>query len=354
MLHKATKSITAVTISLICAILFFVIAEFLVRFLMPEVNFTGESASLVLGRKYGPSRGYAPDSEGVSWGAKIYTDSRGFRVDPKEPPAEDSSLPSIVILGDSVSLGIGVPAEKTFVNLISRKMGGYNIYNTSVTGYFVSDYRNVVEKFVIPESRQLKIKKVFLFYSLSDVHAHDAIRISKPAGTEKDMIKYGRIGVFIDKTISYPYSVKLKTFLAHHSKLYHVLKKIFHDSSKKWFFQDYNAHKNDKNIDNVISTVDYIRDILSGADIECVVFIIPYEYQLRRKKAYLLLPQKMISRKLGEINIKCYDLYAGVSRALEKESIPAGKLFLFNDHCHLSDIGHRITAQEVLRCLESR
>ena len=327
-------------------------AETVVRFLIPGINFVGESSSLQILNKYGSSSGYKPNAQGISWGAKIYTDNYGFRTNPAQTNArvDDTALPSIVILGDSVTLGIGVQAKDTFANLISQNIQGYLFYNTSVTGYDLANYKDVIEKFIIPRSRELHIKKVLLFYTLNDISRLDPLEMLNFLGQNQG-IEYKGMVTFTNKLRE---KYDFNRFLIPRSKLYLFLKKCFYDSSKAWFLFDYQEYNNNQSINNLKSTFSDIKIILDKADIELIVFIIPYEFQLRVTDKKYLLPQEIVARELNRINIKNYDLYPAVRKTLNGKNISAKELFLFNDHCHLSVKGHLVVAKEVLKILNMK
>jgi len=327
--------------------------EGLVRILMPGINFVGESNYLIIENKYGKTFGYKPNVHGVSWGAELYTDNYGFRFDPLEAHmgSKDPSLPSIVILGDSVALGIGIPAKSSFVNLISQQVRGYNFYNTSVIMYGVSHYKDIVDQFVIPNRHNLNIKEVFLFYTLNDINNLVPLKGQEFIRQKSGFPEYkNTVGLVKKLTRIYDFN----PFLVSHSKLYLLLKKIFYDCSKTWFFYDYQEYCNAQRLRNFADTMRYIKDTLSHEKIDLTVFVLPYEFQLRETKRKYLLPQEAISAELNKIGVKNYDLYPGVYRLMEEKGFSSRDLFLFNDHCHPSVKGNAVIAQVVLEILDSQ
>ncbi|TRZ93935.1 hypothetical protein D4R78_07375 [bacterium] len=352
-LSKFTQLVSGIAVLLISTVALILTLEGLVRILMPEINFVGESNYLIIENKYGKTFGYKPNVRGVSWGAELYTDNYGFRFDPQGAyqHKKDQSLPSVVILGDSVALGIGVPAKDAFVNLISQQVRGYNFYNASVIMYGVSHYKDVVEQFVIPNQRNLNIKEVFLFYTLNDINNLVPLKGQEFIRQKSGFPEYKNIAGFVKKlTKIYDFN----PFLVSHSKLYLLLKKIFYDCSKTWFFYDYQEYRNAQRLRNLGDTMRYIKDALSHEKIELTILVLPYEFQLRENNRQYLLPQEVISAELNKIGVKNYDLYPAVYRLMKEKGFSSRDLFLFNDHCHPSVKGNAIIAQVVLKILDSQ
>jgi hypothetical protein len=352
-LSKFTQLVSAIAVMFITTFALILMLEGLVRILIPEINFVGESNYLIVENKYGKTFGYKPNVSGISWGAQLSTDTYGFRFDFQGTGQDkkDQSLPSVVILGDSVALGIGVPVKDTFVNLISQQVRGYNFYNTSVIMYGVSHYKDVVEQFVIPNCRNLNIKEVFLFYTLNDITNLVSLRGQEFTRQKSGFPEYKNIVSFVKKlTKIYDFN----PFLVSHSKLYLLLKKTCYDCSKTWFFYDYQEYFNAQRLRNFSDTMRYLKDALSDEKIGLTVFVLPYEFQLRENNKKYLLPQEVISTELNKIGVKNYDLYPGVYRLMREKGFSSRDLFLFNDHCHPSAKGNAIISQVVLKILNSQ
>ena len=95
---------------------------------------------------------------------ELNTDKYGFRIPSKDFKYKYSS--SILVLGDSVSFGVGVDESKTFVGILRNKIN-LNIYNASVAGHNIIDYSNLIKDY----NQTFKdISKVIVFICLNDVH----------------------------------------------------------------------------------------------------------------------------------------------------------------------------------------
>jgi hypothetical protein len=99
-----------------------------------RINFLGISRGLFVAHAFGDSYGNTADFRGEAFGAAVQIDHSGFRIDPtfREPGSGDAAL----ILGDSVSFGVGVEASQTAASLLQRANAGRpRFYNSSVIGY---------------------------------------------------------------------------------------------------------------------------------------------------------------------------------------------------------------------------
>jgi hypothetical protein len=134
-----------------------------------DISYQGNSRELFIANAWGDSMGNRRRGHGVSFGAEVWTDENGFRVDPTV--SEKPGRPAVLILGDSVAFGVGVPEAHTFAGLLRRTLAGHRIYNSSVIGYALPDYRNVVERFV---SAHAEVATAVLVFSLNDVSHQSA------------------------------------------------------------------------------------------------------------------------------------------------------------------------------------
>ena len=76
---------------------------------------------------------------------KVFTDSLGFRIPKKNFNYKDKNS-SVLIIGDSVSFGVGVKEQNTFVGLMRNEFKNLNFFNSSVSGYNFKDYSEVAKK----------------------------------------------------------------------------------------------------------------------------------------------------------------------------------------------------------------
>tara|TARA_Y100001958_G_C21182811_1_gene512391 strand:- start:222 stop:1325 length:1104 start_codon:yes stop_codon:yes gene_type:complete len=96
--------------------------------------------------------------------AKTYTDKNGLRVK-NHSVKKDKDKKNIFMFGDSMTYGVGLEYDKTFVGIIDNKFKDYNVYNFGLSSYSSSVYlfqlKNALKKNLRPE-------KIFIFLDLSD------------------------------------------------------------------------------------------------------------------------------------------------------------------------------------------
>ena len=103
------------------------------------------------------------NTEAVIFGITAYTDKYGFRIPSKDFKYKYSS--SILVLGDSVSFGVGVDESKTFAGILRNKIN-LNIYNASVAGHNIIDYSTLIKDY----NQTFKdISKVIVFICLNNL-----------------------------------------------------------------------------------------------------------------------------------------------------------------------------------------
>ena len=173
--RKLAQNAALLIASLGFTALLFLIVEAAVR-LTTDIPFLGNSANLFTSNAFGASRGNTKNAEAVSMGVKVYTDANGFRVSrnhySNDQPAHDRA---IMVLGDSVGFGTGVEFEKTFAGRLAAEHPKLHVYNTSVIGYAVNDYKNLIDAFFTEHAGE--ISHVLLLYCLNDISELSATNI---------------------------------------------------------------------------------------------------------------------------------------------------------------------------------
>lgn len=188
-----------------------------------------------------------------------------------------------------------------------------------------------------------------LFYCLNDINGHSAGQA--PDYPKNDFFRHKYSGLSLcAKRINN--AVQFNEFFIRRSKFYLLLKSLFLDVSKTWFLFDLRQYADKGNVDYAVESLGEMRDSLAREGVQFDVFAIPYEYQLRARKPVYLLPQAKLRSGLMLKGIALHDLYSGMAQRLDAGRIKSSRLFIFNDHCHLSRMGHRIAAEELLGLLK--
>lgn len=315
--------------------------EWMARALFPSVVFVGESASLRQPGKFGSSYGYKPRARGVSWGDELLTDDLGFRLDP-DAPRPNAARPALVLLGDSVTLGIGVPVPETFAGRLRRRFPARGFINAAATAYGATDYLNVVRHFVIPRRAELRIDSALLLLTLNDV----ADPMQSPVSRQLERERYrgvARLARALDRGLG------ANRYLAARSKLYLLVKAGAYDLSRSWFRADAQLYDDRDRVRRFAGEVALTRSLLTDAGVRVGVAILPYEYQLREPEAARLEPQRRLAAALAEAGISADDLSEPLRVAMARRGLSSRSLFLFNDHCHLSAQGHALVFEQLAR-----
>jgi len=117
---------------------------------------------------------HAPNRKGFYYGAEIETNSFGFR-DREFPVARVPGVKRIMMLGDSFTLGWGVPFDSTFSKQLERQLDA-NGQPTEVINLGVGNYNTVMELELFKEKGlQFKPDAVVLMYYVNDAEPTPAV-----------------------------------------------------------------------------------------------------------------------------------------------------------------------------------
>ncbi len=269
--------------------------------------------------------------EATSFGAKIYTNSDGFRVSHLNAKVSNNKEKKIVIIGDSLGFGPGVKFNNTFQGLLSRSYSNYQFVNRSVIGHALDQHletANIITK--NPE----RVKKVYLLYCLNDLSNISSSDIEKSSNKKGNNLNIELVSLLKKQ----PFISKMNHLLRTRSILYMDLKGKLSYPQKRYFLKDLKNYS-EKGIVSNINKLNEIYELLNSNGIKLTVIISPYEYQVREgsRNSTLLIPQKILSnymeeRKIDYINAyKNFIEYKGNSK----------DLFLPYDPMHYSEKGHK-------------
>jgi lysophospholipase L1-like esterase len=309
------KKILGFTSYLVVSVLFLLITiELVVRVFFKEINFQGNQRSMFVENKYNKTFGLIPNSTGKFFGKKIDTDEYGFRKMNSPTDYEKSWL----FVGDSVTFGVGVDTKKIFPQLIQNEFRSKKIYNAAVIGYSTLNYLDLIDAFLRDHD---DIEKVILFFCLNDVYGGLTLNNRNISAKEKAL-----------------------SLLRSNSKFYLLLKNIFFDRSKTYTLYDIDIYKKDKSaIDKYLNAVLKIKAKTDKSNIDFMIVILPYEYQLRMGD--LKIPQVLLNNYFTKHGINTLDMYDDFT-LFDSESY-----FLYGDPMHLSPLGHKIVAEKMVELL---
>ena len=267
----------------------------------------------------------APNIEAIAFSKKVFTDKFGFRVPNKNFNYDENNL-SVLIIGDSVSFGVGVEEQNTFVGALRNNFKNLNFFNSSVSGYHLKIYPEIVKK-----NKDLSgLNEVIFFFTLNDV------------SFKKTVFKEDEINQnfkFFNKFKSNRYVVKLNFFLRNKSVFYMWIKGIISKPSERHFYHMYAMYQDDSVVEKLSKEINELKKITEKNNLKLSIIVLPYEFQTRVENcnSYFLKPQNKISNTLISLNIKFKD-YTEIFCDYEKPSL----LFLKYDPVHLSPDGHML------------
>ena len=264
--------------------------------------------------------------ESVVFGKKVFTDNYGFRVPYKKYEYNNLSNQGILILGDSVSFGVGVNEEETFIGQIRKKHSTVNIFNTSVSGHNSSDHANLLQFYY----DNIKFDKVIIFYCLNDIISLPGVVTNKSAYKQNFFLS------------------KINIFLRNKSFIYIFLKSKFTDPEKRYHDYILPLYKNEKSINFTSRAFNKISEFSKNYNLDLTVVILPYKYQVKENSCTRehLLPQNIIIKIFKLNNIKYYDLTNDFCENGQNS------LFLKYDPVHLSRNGHMLVYNKIDKLLK--
>lgn len=314
---RTLKRFALLLSSVIFVLLLVLLLEGVTRILKPEINFQDTERSLLRSNAFGETYGWRPNASGICFGNRVFIDEFGFR----KIAAPQNYSESWLLLGDSVTFGVGVETQDTFAQLLQDAHPEARVWNTAVIGYDAGNYEDVFNHLMAKAESLPNLKRVFLFFCLNDVDM----------GQELESALGNRAN-------RWQLTENVLSFLRRNSKLYLLVKSGLSDRSKFYFEQDYRFYADEgKNFRQAMGILAGMNDYLKNRGVEFTVVILPYEYQLRARDEQNRLPQKRLTAYMAETGISYIDAYDYFLRANDETSTN----FLFADFGHFSKKGHR-------------
>lgn len=285
-------------------------SEGLVRFFCPYVNYQGADHHLFRLDSSGNRVAWQEGARGICFGQQVQIDAHGCLTLPGAPSTWKKSL---LILGDSVAFGTGVPPQETFAGLLQAASPELKVWNASVVGMDMNGYPEVLRT-MLPTDPM--ICEILLFFCLNDIYSTlDATAltpVNRPAALEWGL-----------------------DLIRKRSKLFLFLKGTLLDRSRGMFLWDYQTYLEKNSQTVALSPLLQVYNHAQAAGIPLTVVLLPYEYQLRAQEDEYWFPQDMV---------KDYLCHKGIPFRDAREWFTEGDskvFFLFADGMHLSRLGHQ-------------
>ncbi len=271
------------------------------------------------GEAYGVAMQVSPD------GTWVYTDA-------------DTTGAAVLLVGDSVTMGLGVAPDETFAGRLAA-LPGVRIANPSVLGWAAADYRRAVVARLAGRRLADSLRAVVVVWCLNDLYPEGqpipiaaAERVAAAAPTAS-------LGQRAYQAVRLGAARPLE-WLGRHSRLYRWVRTVPTDAAGRAFAFDralYTepAHQADR--DRAFGQLRMVRDVLAARRVPFVVTIVPEAPQLATGDT---VPQDTLRARLDALGIRHVDLMPALT--------PGD--FLTGDGTHLSPTGHAAAA-EALRPL---
>ena len=246
-------------------------------------DLTGLSKNLIIFNK--DIHMNAANIEASVFSKKAYTDKFGFRV-PIKNYYYDEKKSSVLIVGDSVSFGVGVEEQNTFVGLLRNQFKNLNFYNSSVSGYHLKHYSTIIKK-----NKNLKrLNEVLIFFTLNDISFKEKI-FNVENHIEEN--KVNKDISFFNKVKENIYLSKLNFFLRNKSVFYMWVKGIVSKPSERHFYYMYPIYQENTAVKEIKNEFENLKKITEKNNLGLSVVILPYEFQTRTKNcsSHFLQPQ---------------------------------------------------------------
>lgn len=293
--------------------------EGIIRVSYPSIRTQGTNKNIISQNVFNTSNGLTKNYTGAVFGEAVSVDNFHFR---KTEVPVDTTKNTVLFLGDSVTMGVGVSNSETFGALTQKEFPSYNIINPSVIGFDTYDYKNVTT--TILEDSSLKTKEVVLFFCLNDIYNRTESDAS-PMLSQK------------------PFIGQIFDFLKSNSYLYIWMKGAFFDRQEAFYTNDANLYT-EKTIKTVAKNLVDIADLCKIKGVKFKIIILPYEYQLRNhENAKIYLPQQKLMSHFRSLEIDAYDS----SNYMYNNTKDHTRLFLYADGIHFSPDGHQLIAQYI-------
>lgn len=293
----------------LCVVLFLLAGlEVISRMVLTKIYNRKFDSSLIQQHKYGnDTDGLKPNATGNVWGKAINTDNIGGRKHRKSKAGK----PKLLIIGDSVTEGVGVDDTATFANILNNRLDSFDVRNVSLIGWSVNDYKNVVDSLLASDSM---IQTVNIFYCLNDIYG---------TSKTKDLPAISNKGIFS----------KINLILQNNYATYRLIKLFIYQNSNHYYTYDKTLYHDTARVNKMLQQLTYLKRQCLNRGVGFNLFLLPYKSQLCKIENDR--PQQVFQHN----GLFAVDLLT----QLQKREDLSG-LYLFADEIHLSEKGHRAVA----------
>lgn len=286
-----------------------VVLEVAARIVLSNIYNRKFDSSLIEPGKYGATDGLKANATGTVWGKPFHTDDMGGRKHQKSKTGKKK----VLIIGDSVTEGVGVDDSSTFCNRFndSKTFAELDVRNISMIGWSTYDYRNVVDHLI---GRDSSVSDIIVCYCLNDIYG-------KTVAADLPSIAINGFASKINGVLQDKYAT------------YKLLKLFLYQNSDRYFKYDNALYHDTKRLDNAVSDLAHIRDTCAVHYVRFYIMILPYKSQLSDRTQNL--PDSILADGLKKKFIHRDDLLISWPSEANYDD-----LYLFADEIHFSEKGH--------------
>ena len=317
-MSSSSRVLRLITVNVLVTMALLTTIELIVRAAIPEISALGTSKHLVADSVFGEIHGPTPMATGVSNGVAFSVDHRGFWQYSDTAPSAHSAW---LLIGDSVTMGMGVRPDYTLGGLLARRLSSdVEILNPSLIGYSSTHYRKLVRHFLSSPPRDERIRRITIMWCLNDAYRGSQVKVEGE-----------RTGALLEPWLN---------FLRRNVRTYQWLKATFTDRPKRYFLHDSRLYEG-ATLQSAVADLKAIAEACKQSGVACDVVLLPYEYQIRER---ITEPQRTFADLLADTTLLVYDPLPWLMERVDDSRT----LYLYGDGIHFSEHGHRLLADYLL------
>ena len=276
-----------------------------------------------------------PNNTFKVFGKKSKTDENGFRI-PLNNFSFKNDQNSILILGDSVTFGVGAKEKDTFVGIL-RNSQKKNLYNTAIFGHNIESYLYILKKNY--KKLNNEINEVVIFLCLNDVVPYQGTVLKE---IEEKKIEKNN---FQKKIVTNTFALKLNVFLRERSSLFVFLKGFLTNPVERHYNYMKVLYDDEKILKDFEKLTNEIDKFMNKNDLKYSYVLLPYTHQVKNNcKKELLKPQEIIKKIFNKQKLNFIDYTSEFCK-----NPNSNKLFLRYDPVHLSNYGHKFVSDLLIQ-----
>ncbi len=327
--RRTGRILKTILLNVIVAAAILLVIEIGVRIFHPEITSMGTDGNLIAPSAYLNTPAPKPNAVGMSCGVEFRVDRYGFW---KYAVAFDSTKPSWLLFGDSVTMGMGVEPDSTFAGRLAAAADSFNVLNAALIGYTSTDYRTVAEGLLrgplAKGNCSFHFKRLTLFWCLNDAY-EGASALHAPGQTVRQV------------------SGGLLRFIKLHYYTYQWLKAFLFDRSRDYYLHDRSFYAAGEScLQTALRDLRHIHALARQSHVRFEIVLLPYQYQLRAENGDRL-PQSVMHTALQNSGIPIHD----ATEFLRTTGGETATLYRYGDGIHFSPRGHAVLAKYLQRQL---